>query len=212
MSIAAKFERLHPDIIDSYRSTGISQAIPEDVRRFIDIIDVIPEIQKRCPNISKCARELMRLYPQYNLGFHHAKEYIYTAINYFHLNSTVKNEAWNQYYADKAEELHHICVKAQDFSTAEKYLRDAREWRLSRNENEIDVSKLKPVAHVISTEVTREMLGITNANKKQLWSERVKVYDETVDIINKMDITSDEKQSLIEETRLNLNISDAEVV
>ena len=211
MSIAQQFESLHPDIIQSFIKTGKSEAIPEDIQRFILILDKIPDLHRRYPNISKCARVLISRYPEYNLAFHTAREFIYTAINYFHLNSTVKNEAWNQYYADRAEDLHHICVKMGDMKTAKEYLSLAHEWRLSKNENEIDVSKLTQVVHVISTEVTHEMLGIEKYNKKTLWSERRNKYDEAVDLINKMEINSEEKASLTEEVRLTYNISEAEL-
>lgn len=208
MSVASVFEKLHPEIIQSFIQTGKSEAIPQDVQRFITILDKIPDMHRKFPNISRCAKELMKLYPQYNLSFQTAREFIYTAINYFHLNSSVKNEAWNQYYADRAEDLHHICVKMGDMKTAKEYLNLAHEWRQSKKENSIDVSKLVPVKQVLSSKLTPKMLNLNEYNLKTLWSESFKIFKEAAQEIDSYEINSEDKIKLKEEARLNLNIDE----
>lgn len=212
MTIAEKFESLHPDVIQDFLKTSKSHAIPIEVQRFILVLDRIPELQRRFPNITRCARELMAKYPDFKLSFQMAREFIYTAINYFHLNSNVRNEAWNQYYADRAEDLHNICVQNEDFKTAKEYLSLAHEWRLSKNENQIDAEKLRPVFHLISPEVTPQMLGLGKEySLKDIWTERNKRYTEAISVIDKMDINSDDKERLREEARQTYNISDATI-
>jgi len=210
MTLSEKFESLHPDIIQSFLQTRQSEGIAPEVQRFILILDTVPELQRKFPNISRCARELMRLYPDYNLAFHTAREYIYTAINYFHLNSTVRNEAWNQYYADRAEDLHNICVKLGNIKQAAVLLEMAHRWRLSKNENEIDVTKLVPIKQVLSPKVTPKLLNLKEYNLHNLWSETNKMYKEASQIIDSYDINSEEKEALKNEVRLNLNIEDVE--
>ena len=211
MSHHDKFTALHPDIISSFLSTGRSDAISAELQRYILILDKIPALQRKYPSVTTCARMLMKLYPQDNLSFHTARTYIYDAINYFHLNSTVRNEAWNNYYADKAEELHHIAVKSGDLKTAGMYLQLAKEWRYNPNEDVIDTSKLKPVVHVLSPEVTKEMLGINrDYSLKEIAGERARIYKDACKAIESYPINSEQKEKLMEEARLSMNITDVE--
>lgn len=155
----------------------------------------------------------MAKYPQFDISFDTARAIIYDAINYFHLNSTVRNEAWANYYADRAEELHQICVKSGDMKTAGAYLQKAKEWRYNPNENSIDASKLKPRAYVLSPEMTKRMLGIKEASTPEnVTAERLKQYRETVKVINSYPINSEEKERLITEAELSYNITEAEQI
>jgi hypothetical protein len=209
MTLKERFETLHPDIVRAFLSTGKSEAIPEELQRYILILDRVPELQRRYPSITRCARELMKLHPHFNLAFHTAREIIYDAMNYFHLNSTVRNEAWNNYYADRAEELHHICVKMGNLKTAGVYLKLAKEWRHNPNENSLNGKKIGPVLHVLSPAVTPQMLGISGKySLKTISSESLKKFKEAEAFINKLDINSDEKDRLRKEAALSYNIED----
>ena len=211
MTYREQFERLHPDIIKSFLQTGKSQAILEKLQQYILMIDRIPELQRVYPSVTRCAKALVALYPQFDLAFDTARTIIYDAINYFHLNSTVRNDAWNNYYADRAEELHQICVKSGDLKVASVYLNMAKEWRFNPNENAIDVSKLKPRAYVLSPEITKRMLGLKESTPiEAVNTERIKQYREAVKVINSYPINSEEKERLIDEAGLSYNITEAE--
>jgi len=213
MKVHEKFERLHPDLIQSYRLTGKSDAIPEDVKAFINILDSIPELNRIFPSVNQCARELVKKYTSLNLAFRTAQEYVYYAINYFYLNSTVKNEAWDNYYADKMMELAKIALSNNSIYEARLCLVSAHKMRFNRNENSIDMEKLRPIIHIISSEVKPKMLGLPdNINLKSLWVERKKKYEEAIDFIDKLDINQENKDQLIEEARLNMNIDEAEIL
>jgi hypothetical protein len=212
MSLKDKFESLHPDIISDFLNTGQSEAISPELQSYILIIDKIPALHRKYPSVTTCARMMMKLYPKDNLSFHTARAYIYDAINYFHLNSTVRNEAWNNLYADKADEMHNICVKAGDLKTAKEYLALAKEWRHNPNEDIIDTSKLKPVVHVLSPEVTWKMLGGKREySLKEIAGERNRIYKDACKQIDLYPINSEQKEKLKEEARLSMNITDAEV-
>ena len=213
MSARDTFERLHPDIIDSFLRTGHSDAISEEVQRYIVMLDRVPELQRAYPSISKCAKELVKRYPDFGIHEQYARSIIYDAINYFHINNTVRNQAWNNFYADRYEDLHQILIKSQKFTEAIRCLDRASALRQNNNENAIDVSKIRPIKHVLSTEVTAPMLGLREYNMKTIWVERQRRFDEAKQFINELDmISKEEKQRIIKEAALNLNITDAEIV
>jgi hypothetical protein len=213
MNLQEQFETLHPDIIRDFLATGESQAISLELQHYIQVLDKIPEVQRQYPSVTKCARELVRIYPQFNLTFHTARQIIYDAINYFHLNSTVKNEAWNNYYADRAEELHNICVKMGDMKTAGAYLQMAHEWRHNPNENLIDSDKIKPSIQVLSPEVTWEMLTgkKETPSLKTIAGERLNMFKKAEKEIDSYPINKEQKEQLKNEAARSLNINDAEI-
>ena len=66
---------------------------------------------------------------------------------------------------------------------------------------------------MLSTEVTAPMLGLREYNMKTIWVERQRRFDEAKQFINELDmISKEEKQRIIKEAALNLNITDAEIV
>jgi hypothetical protein len=211
MTWQERLDKLHPDIIRSFLQTRKSDAIPEDLQRFIILLDKVPEIHRKYPSVSRCARELMNKYPEFELTFNPAREIIWEAINYFHLNSTVRNQAWNNYYADKLEELSNIAVALRKLSVAEHCLKDAAKLRFNPNENLIDVNKLKPIVNVLSPEVTWQMLGGTKElSLKEIAGERLRTYREALKEIDSYPINSEEKEKLKAEAALSLNIVDVE--
>ncbi len=211
MSLHERFESLHPDIIQSFLEKNSSDAIPEDLQRYIILLDRVPELQRRYPSVSRCARELMKLYPQFNLAFNTAREIIWEAINYFHLNSTVRNAAWNDYYADKLEELSNIATASGNFGVARRCIVDAARLKQNPNENVIDTSKIRPIVHVMSPEVTWQMLGGKKEyNLKSIAGERLRQYREACKTIDSFPVNTEQKDKLKEEAALSMNITDME--
>ena len=211
MSLHERFESLHPDIVKSFLTTNKSDAIAEDLQRYIFLLDRVPELQRRYPSVSRCARELIKKYPDFNLAFNTAREIIWEAINYFHLNSTVRNSAWNDYYADKLEELSNIALVSDNLGVARRCLIDAARLRQNPNENEIDTTKLHPIFHVLSPEVTWKMLGGKKEyNLKSIAGERLKQYKDACKNIDSYPINTEQKDKLKEEAALSMNITDTE--
>jgi|GEM_PF-874942 len=213
MNLCERFETLHPDIVRTFLDKQQSDAIPKDLQRFILLMDKVPELQRRYPKVSRCARELIKLYPELELSFQSAREIIWEAINHFHLNSTVKNSAWNNYYADKLEELANIATVAQMFGVARRCIIDAARLRQNQNENEIDTSKLHPIVHVLSPEVTWQMLGGKKEyNLKSIAGERLKQYKDACTTIDTFPLNTEQKEKLKDEAALSMNITDLEEV
>jgi hypothetical protein len=206
MKISEQLERLHPEILQNYFDTGNTSGIAPDVVAYIQKIDKIPELYRKNGSPTRTSRDLMRLYPDLFSSFKTAQALVYAAINHFHLNTSVKNQAWDNLYADRFDELAQIEVKRGNIEAAKRIYADAHRLRTLRNEDKIDTDKIRPVIQVISPEVTREMLNLSeNYSLKTLWSE-VKVF-----VKHQVKNVSDEQRSeILREAANNLNIEDAD--
>ncbi|HET6558073.1 MAG TPA: hypothetical protein VFG54_12210 [Prolixibacteraceae bacterium] len=205
-TVSETLERLHPDVIQNFLDTGKASGIAPEVVRYIEKIDKIPDLYRQCQNPTRTSRELMRLYPDLFSSFKSAQALVYAAINHFHLNCSIKNQAWDNLYADRFDELAKIEVKRGNIEAAKRIYTEAHRLRTLRNEDSLDVEKLRPIVQVISPEVTPQMIDIDgNYSLKEMWSD-VKVF-----VKHQVKNVSDEqKAAILREAGKTLNIEDAD--
>lgn len=205
-TISEQLERLHPEIIQNYFNSGNASGIPPQVIAFIDKIDKVPELYRRHSSPTRTANELKKLYPDIFANINTARALVYAAINHFHLNSTVKNQAWDNLYADRFDELANLEAAKGNIEAAKRIYTEAHRLRTIRNDDAIDTDKLRPIIQVISPQVTPEMLQLdADYNLKTLWGDVkgfVKYQVKNVD--------DDAKQAILREAATNLNIQDAD--
>lgn len=87
-----KLEKLDPEIISDFRKNRKSEAIAPALQEYIIHLDRAAELHNLHGNVSRVAKELAKEFPD-QISFQTARQRVYDAINYFHLNSNVKNEA-----------------------------------------------------------------------------------------------------------------------
>jgi len=206
MTVSETLERLHPEVIQNYFDTGNTSGISAEVIRFIEKIDKVPELYRRHQSPTATSRELMRLFPDLFTSFKTAQALVYAAINHFHLNSTIKNQAWDNLYADRFDELAKIEVKRGNIEAAKRIYTEAHRLRTLRNDDSLDVDKLRPIVQVISPEVTPSMLDIDgNYSLKEMWTD-VRVF-----VKHRMKgVSSEQETAILHEAAKTLNIEDAD--
>lgn len=192
MSNLAKIEKLPIEIIEHFRKTGDASGMSDDIKKYIIQLDRAIEIVKYEGNITQAAKQLKSEYPTELFSIETAKRRIYSAINYFHLNNTVKNEAWNNYYADKMENLAKLAIVMNNITEARRCFEKAKAFRTDKDENVIDPDKLKLKDFLISPDVDPERLGLTEVSLKNLWVN-------AEEFINKLDLDPKEKERLLKE-------------
>lgn len=164
-----ELDKLDPKIISEYRRTRTSLAIPEEIQAYIDQLDKAIEIKNTTRNISRAANKLKDFFPA--LSFETCRQRIYDAINKFHLNSTVKEEAWYNYYADFYEDIAHAALARRDTKTALSAGQSAEASRIKASAATINPDEFKPHYIFISPEVKAGRLGLTEQNLKTLWPD-----------------------------------------
>jgi hypothetical protein len=211
MTTKDQFEALHPDIVQNFRLGKLSAGIPENVQRFILAMDEVPEYHRRHPNISKCCRVLMEKFPDKYTSFRYAQEIVYASINYFHLNNTVKNAAWDMYYADKMEDYAQAATLKGNIDLAAKCTDMAHKYRTNRDESAIDSGKLAPNTYILSPDITPALLGLRgDIDLKSLWKKKRQLFDDSTKLIQSLDIRDEQKVVLKNEIAENLNFGEAD--
>lgn len=190
-------DTLPVEIIQDFRRTGQSMAIPDHIKTYILQLDRAVEIHnaEHEHNVSRAAMRLMETFPTISLNTARAR--IFDAINYFHLNNTVKAEAWDNYYADRMEDLSKYALTSS-ITEARRCMEKAREYRKEAASNILDGEELKPHVILISPEVNPDLLGLKDFNLKQLWKE-------TKDFIEELPIDKMDKRNVMQDAAENLN-------
>jgi hypothetical protein len=193
MATLTDVDKLHPDILQEFRRTKRSNSIPEDVQQYIIQIDIAFDILKTNGSIRDAARELVERMNSDELTFATARRRIYDAINYFHINSTVRNEAWDNYYADRFEELSKQAYTEKDYTEARRCLERAHTLRTKRDENAINPEDMKIKDWLINPDISPERLGLKEYNLRRLWLDSQTFIDD-------LKLDSEHKQGLLKET------------
>jgi hypothetical protein len=191
-------ETIPVEILQDFRKTGESMALGDDLKQYILQLDRAVEIrtQEHEHNIMRGAKRLRESFPEISLST--AKNRIYDAINYFHLNSTVKAEAWSNYYADRMEDLARLSIAANNITEARRCIERSKEFRLEASNLAIDPNEIKPHTFLISPEVNPSLLGLEEFNLGQLWTNTEK-------FIRDLPIDQRDKQTALSDAALALN-------
>lgn len=190
-----KLEKLDPQIIAEFRKTKSGNCgIALPLQRYIIHLDRAAELHNLYGNVTRVARELVTEYAEDKLAYQTARQRVYDAINFFHLNNNVKNEAWNNYYADKMEDLARIAIADGNYNTAYKAMDKAHYYRTNKDESLIDEGLLMPPVFLINNDITAEGLGF---EKKDLRKISKKASDGVyLEFIDKLPINKEEKEDL----------------
>jgi hypothetical protein len=196
-----EIDKLPVELIQQFRVTKRSAAIPEYLQRYILHLDKASELFNLKGNIADICKELQLAFPDDDLSFSTAKNRVFDAINFFHLNNTVRNEAWDHYYADRLEALGKKAEDAYDADSdkfsgniqeARRCYERAHALRTKKDENAVDPELLKPKDFLINPDTTAERLGLKAKNLKVLWSD-------SASFIQKLELGNDVKNSLLHE-------------
>ena len=116
-------DKIHPDLISEFLTTGRCSGIPEDIQKFLKQLQWAAEIFEYERNITRAAkmlRQRINATQQINIDERTCKARIYAAINYFNIDNNVSIKVWESNYADKYEDLAKLCAVRGDYKTQEK--------------------------------------------------------------------------------------------
>lgn len=164
-------DKIDPEIISEFRRTRKSEAIPAEIQAYIIQLDKAVEIKNTTRNISRAANQLKDEFPQ--LSFETCRQRIYDAINKFHLNSTVQEEAWHNYFADFYEDIARAALAGKNINGATNAARLAHKARILASASSINPDDFRPNYYLVSPELKAGRLGLTEQNLKTLWPDTV---------------------------------------
>jgi len=197
MTQLESLDRLHPDIIASFLTTGKSAGIPADVQVFLKQLQWAAEVYEYERNISRASRQLrQRIAAEQGIALDErtCKARIYAAINYFNIDNNVSVKVWENNYADKYEDLAKLCILSGDNKTASKCYERALDCR--RRAAEIaEADRDLGIVFLISPELRPEDLGYTKASLKEIAAKHNRGF--YLNLIDNLPIESQEKKRLL---------------
>lgn len=202
-----RLQSYDPEIIQDFRLSKKSTAIPPELQKFILQLEAVMEIRAdlKTDNISRAAKELCARFPEIN--FRVARTRVYDALSFFHYNEPVANQVWDNVYADKMEDLARVAMSKGDHATALKCYERAHEYR-TKAETRIRAEDIKPPVFIVSNKMNIETLGFKNKNLKEVARKASEgAYHE---MISKLNITKEEKRSILKDLSIEVDYEDAE--
>ena len=127
-----KLEKIHPDLISEFLTTGSCSGITEEIQLFLKQLQWAAEIfeyERNITRASKLLRQRVNAVQQINIDIRTCKARIYAAIGYFEIDNNVSIKVWESNYADKYEDLAKLCAVRGDYKTQEKCYNAALECR-----------------------------------------------------------------------------------
>ena len=190
-------DKIHPDLISAFLTTGKCDGIAPDVQIFLKQLQWAAEIYEYERNITRAAKQLrqrINAQQQINIDERTCKTRIYAAINYFSIDNNVSIKVWESNYADKYEDLAKLCAAAEDYKTMGKCYSAALECR--RRASEIaEADRDLGIVFLISPELSSEDLGYSKASLKEIAAKHNKGF--YLNLIDSLPIEKVEKKRLL---------------
>lgn len=190
-------DKIHPDLISAFLTTGKCDGIAPDVQIFLKQLQWAAEIYEYERNITRAAKQLRQRInagQQINIDERTCKARIYAAINYFSIDNNVSIKVWESNYADKYEDLAKLCAAAEDYKTMGKCYSAALECR--RRASEIaEADRDLGIVFLISPELSSEDLGYSKASLKEIAAKHNKGF--YLNLIDSLPIEKVEKKRLL---------------
>lgn len=193
-----RLEVIDPQIIEHYRRTGKSEALPAGLKTRIDWYSSAIEIHKTTNTIQRCAKELAKRHTELKTVYL-AKKIIYEALQFFHVDNTVSNEVWDDCYAEQFDKLSILCIADNRFEAAGRFMTKAHELR-TQKESRISPEDLKSPILIIHNKIHPEDLGATKISLHEIATKANN--GAYMDLINKLPISDKERDSLFEDAEI----------
>ena len=194
-----QLDKIDIDIVIDFRKTGESKAITPEMQAYILQIDKAAELLRVESNITRCSKRLINTPAGKNLTYRAAQARVYDAINYFYINNSVKNAAWDMYYADRLEDFARKCERIGLQERDGRLLKESRlalqcahGYRTNKDENAIDPEDLIVKDQLLSPDITSDRLGLKQYDLNDLWKKGIT-------LIKKFPITDKETKTITKE-------------
>lgn len=211
MTQIEKIQELHPDLIASFLATGKGEAIPVELRLFLQQLQWAMEIFETERSVSRCAAKLrQRIAAEQHVSIEQrtAIARVYEALNFFHVDQSVGIKVWESIYADQFEKIALLAAVKGDLKTQSKATERALECR--RRAAEIaDSDRSLGITQLISPDITPGLLGFETQDLKTIARKN---REGAYVIIQSLPIESCEKKRLLTDAKIEELESMEEVI
>lgn len=158
--MSTKLERLRQmdsDTVRSFMLTRKGDMIAEDLRDYIlQLNSASSIIHYQGASLTRVTRALRQEWPE--MTYSEARTVYYDALQFFYIDDNISAEAWDNYYADRMEDIFRLAVKMNRMDIALKASAKAHEYR-TRNRDVIKPGDWQPPVFIVSDTIDIEQLG-----------------------------------------------------
>lgn len=173
----ADLTKYHPEDLRRYISTGQPGQLPAELVEYLDILELCRSMFSKYMDRDLIVKTLMA--PTYNLSRYLANRMVTDMMNFFYTNNEVKQEAWQEIYAQRFDKLAELALFGKDDIDMARVC-----WAEAAKARDIYKPKPKEIPaefyqkKVIIYSSDPEMFGLEKANRNEL----ARMIDEMPDI------------------------------
>ena len=190
-SYLATLEKIPPEIIEDFRRSDKSSVISPEIQQYIRELTTALEISRFTFSVTNAARKIVLRHPELSIAT--AKTRFYDALNFFHVDCNVTEEAWNAKYADWYDDFAEHCLLAKKYDTALRAKTLAHETR-SRVNTGFKPSDFKAPVLIVSSSLKPEDFGYESKNLHQIATKFKEGQYEV--FIEKLEVSNEDKKRL----------------
>jgi len=173
----ADISKYHPEDLRQYINTGQSGQLPAELVEYLDILELCRSMFSKYHEREFIVKTLMA--PTYNLSRYLANRLVTDMMNFFYANNEVKQEVWQEIYAQRFDKLAELALFGKDDIDMARVC-----WAEAAKARDIYKPKPKEIPaefyqkKVIIYSSDPEMFGVEKANRVEL----ARMIDEMPDI------------------------------
>lgn len=201
MTRLERLRQIDHEAVRNFMLTRKGDMIAEDMRDYIlQLNSASSIIHHQGASLTRVTRALRQEWPA--MTYSEARTVYYDALQFFYIDDNVAAEAWDNYYADRMEDIFRLAVKMNRLDIALKASAKAHEYR-TRNRDVIKPGDWEAPVFIVSDTIDIEQLGY----KKRSVYEVVRRNEQRQlgGIINELPVTDREKTRLRHEAGLDVD-------
>ena len=152
-----RLRQLDGDTVRNFMLTRKGDMIAEDLREYILQLNSASSIIRfQGASLTRVTRALRLEWPA--MTYSEARTVYYDALQFFYIDENISAEAWDNYYADRMEDIFRLAVKMNRLDIALKASAKAHEYR-TRNRDVIRPGDWQPPVFIVSEDVDFTRMG-----------------------------------------------------
>lgn len=194
-----RLRQLDSETVRNFMVTRKDDMIEEDLRGYIlQLNSAASIIHHQGASLTRVTRALRLEWPE--MTYSEARTVYYDALQFFYIDDSISAEAWDNYYADRMEDIFRLAVKMDRLDIALKASAKAHEYR-TRNRDVIRPGDWQPPVFIVSEDVDFTRMGY----KKKSVYEAVRRNEKKRlgMIIDELPVTDRERERLREEAGMD---------
>lgn len=194
-----RLRQLDSETVRNFMVTRKDDMIEEELRGYIlQLNSAASIIHHQGASLTRVTRALRLEWPE--MTYSEARTVYYDALQFFYIDDSISAEAWDNYYADRMEDIFRLAVKMNRLDIALKASAKAHEYR-TRNRDVIRPGDWQPPVFIVSEDVDFTRMGY----KKKSVYEAVRRNEKKRlgMIIDELPVTDRERERLREEAGMD---------